>query len=210
MPLRKNDETVIFDDVVVVDRRPTEKRDKSVICRFADGTERVVPRSMVPAGFEFPGDPDGPHQDEPFELEVSAYLAGKWRDDPGPEPYRVGEVEVVRESTHAEYGDSIMFEMQDGSKKWVNLRGVDEKSEVRAEGDVGILWLKTWAAEKLGFVQGRQKTQGRQQERRGGGGGSTTRNVGQDARRPAGGGGGGGKRGGGEPPPDDDSGLGDW
>ncbi len=171
MPFRDGDETVTFQDVQVIDTRPLtppldEKgnpikrpdgslpstQEKSVRCRFEDGTERFVSRSQVPSWQTFPDDAT------PFELEVSAWMVDKWEEgDRAPrEVVKIADVVVL-----GSYPKSIRVRLPDGEEASVPLTGVDKDSPVRSDGDRGELWLAPWCA-KLKDWTGTQDAGGRQ------------------------------------------------
>ena len=152
MPFRDGDATVTFEDVENIDRRPMEavmrpdgtytgSQEKSVKCRFSDGKERFVSRGQVPSYQEFP-------EEGAFTLEVSEWMVSKWEEsDQAPrEVVKVPDVVVLRASARA-----IQVRLPSGAEEWCPLKGIDEDSPVRGDGDRGELWVAPWCAKMKGW-----------------------------------------------------------
>jgi len=142
MPLKDGDPTVEFENVQVIDRRPPEKQERSMLCRFADGTERFVPRSQVPADFEFPD------EGVPFDLEVSQWIVDQWaeEDEAPPDVVVLADVVCLKESAKA-----LKIRLPSGSEEWCPTKGIHKDSPVQGDGDRGELHVAPWLAKMKGW-----------------------------------------------------------
>jgi len=143
MPFRDGDEVVMFEGTVNIDRRSADKQERSVLCRLPDGTERFVSRNQCPSYQSFG------ELDEVIDLEVSAWLVGKWEEE-GPPPHAVVPGVVVLRSSEK----AIQVRLPDGTVAWVPLRGIDKDSPVSGDGQRGDLWVAEWLAKAKGWGQG--------------------------------------------------------
>lgn len=144
MALRFGAATETIEGVVVIDRRDSSAREKSVMCRFPDGKKRFVARSQVPEHQEFPDD------GSEFELEVSVWMLTQWDlADRGPRPVaKLADVVVLRDF-EGKFGPCLRVRLADGTEHWVGKDGIDEDSPVQGDGDRGELWVQPWVAKKI-------------------------------------------------------------
>ena len=152
MPYRDGDECETFRNVVVVDKRPASAQEKSVKCRFKDGSERFVARSQVPSYQTFPDD------GTPFELEVSAWMVATWveADKVPDEVVKIADVVCLRESNKTievksskgmvTRSNALFVRLPSGEEAWCPGKGINGDSPVRSDGDRGELWLAPWCA----------------------------------------------------------------
>ena len=148
MAYRDGDELVTFEGVVAIDKRPLEKQEVSVLCRLPDGREKFVSRNQVPPWQDFPED------ESPFTLEVTAWLAGKWEEEPPEEHVTMRDVVVLREGKPdpgTGLPKAIQVRLADGNVEWVPTRGICPGSPVSRDGDRGDLWLRMWIAKAKGL-----------------------------------------------------------
>lgn len=143
MPFRDGDEVVLFEGVVNIDRRPDKAQERSVLCRFEDGTERFVSRVQCPSYQDFGV------VDDVIDLEVSRWLVDRWEEE-GPPPHAVVPGVVVLRSSEK----AIQVRLPDGKVEWVPLRGIDRDSPVSGDGQRGDLWVAEWLARAKGWDQG--------------------------------------------------------
>lgn len=142
MPFRDGDETVLFEGVLMIDRRPMEKMEKSVLCRFPDGEERFVSRAQCPSDQMWPDE-----EDQLFDLEVSSWMVSVWNETPPEQPVKIADVLCLRETAKA-----IQVRLPSGgTPEWLPLKGLHRESPVRGDGDRGELWVLPWAAKMKGW-----------------------------------------------------------
>jgi hypothetical protein len=153
---------------------------KAVLAVFQ---EQEPPRERwVPLGQA--RDPDDLQEGEVLRLWVSEWFAGKlWEDQDEP---------AKKEKEWLEFPDSVVMRETDKAIQvrvggheglhWMPLTQVAEDSEVRADGDSGVLKISAWIAGEKGLAA---KPDGRQQELPGAGGrpaGERQRTAGDEAR----------------------------
>lgn len=134
---RKPDKWVDFEDV-----RFKRRTEKAWICVFEDGTERAVPISQTPDGFD-------PEEGSTGTLTITEWLAQKW-DEEGPpekeEPVEVANVTCLRETERA-----IQVRVGDLDPIWLPRGQVLEDSDVLHDGDMGTLRITAWIAKEKGL-----------------------------------------------------------
>jgi hypothetical protein len=115
---------------------------KAILCKFSDGTERWVPISQTPNGFQWTVGETG-------TLTVSEWIANKW-DEEGP-PEKEPDVEVADCVVMRETAKALMIRVPGHGDLWFPKTQIRDASECQNDGDRGKLVISEWIANQKGI-----------------------------------------------------------